>query len=251
MAKGGNIRRKKRKNSPVKYIVLALLFTALGVVAGAGAFFKVAKVEVVGNERYSAEMIMQASGIKDGAHMYSVNASLVELNVSKKLSYVDSVEAELIYPNRVRITVSESYPLASMFVSGDWWILDKNARLLEYSSPAEAGKRIVITGFDPLGGKLGQVIDVWDDDKLKLELLTEILAAVYSAGLEERVRGLDISQPGNITLQYGENITVRLGGGENAEEKLMLLAQIAPQLDESVPGTVILGENGQANYTKH
>lgn len=251
MANGGNIRRKKRKNSPVKYIVLALVLTALGVVAGAGAFFKVAQIEIVGNERYSADMIIQSSGIKEGAHMYSINLSLIELNISKKLSYVDSVEAEMIYPDRVRITVDESYPIASLFVSGDWWILDKNARLLEYSSPSEAEKCIVITGLEPIEGKLGGVIQVWAEDKAKLERLTNILTAIYSAGLEGKIRGLDITQPGNITLQYGQNITVLLGSGAGADEKLLLFAEIAPQLDDSVPGTVSLGENGQANYTKH
>ncbi len=250
MAKGGNMRRKKRKNSPVKYIVLALVLTALGVAAGAGAFFKVAEVRVEGNARYSTEMIIQASGIGSGAHMYTVNASMVELNISKKLSYIDSVEAELVYPGTVVITVSESYPIASVFVSGDWWILDKNARLLDYSSPAEANRRIVITGIAPTDGKTGSVITVSEEDEVRLERLTAVLCAIHDAGLEDQIRAVDVSEPGNITLRFGENITVCLGCGEGASDKLQLLAQIAHMLDDSVPGTVVLGENGQANYTK-
>lgn len=251
MAKRANIRRRRRKNITVRYVVLAVVLTAFSVLLGAGVFLKVAGIEVIGNERYSSDMIVEASGARLGSRIFLVNLSKIELNVSKKLSYVDTVDAVTIYPDRLQITVSESYPIAALYVKGDWWILDKNARLLEYGSPSQAEGMIVITGLEPTVGQLGKTIQVFNDQQTVLSRTTTILSAIYAAGLEADISALNVTEPGNITLVYGQNTTVKLGSGANAQEKLMLLAQIADQIDDSSEGTLILGDNGEANYTKH
>lgn len=249
MTKEANRRYKRRKNIPYRYIMLAVVLTAMSVMVGAGVFFEISDIEVIGNEKYTDEMVIETSGLKTGSRLYAVSKSVVELNICKKLSFIEDAEIELIYPNKVSVTVSESYPIAAVFVQGDWWVLDKNARLLEFGSQTQADSMIVISGLTPSEGTVGSRIEL-ESDEMKLGKTTQILAAILASGLENDIRLLDISDMGNITLKYGAHVTIKLGSAADAAGQLELFKQIAGTVDNSVNCTVDLTVSGEAFYTR-
>lgn len=245
---------KKRKGSgtrlPLRYVVLAFLLTAFAVGLGSLIFFRVSSIEIRGNERYSDETILEAAGLRMGSAMLSVSPGRIESNIVHKLSYADTAQVTLYYPNRVVITVSERYPVAAVFVSGDWWLLDKNCRLLEYGTGEKAADTVVISGLGRINGTIGDIIKVETQDETKLSRLSAVLSAIDDAGLAEEITALSIEDPGNILLTYEKHITVELFSGEGASEKLKLLAEVADMLDVEREGVVSFGTNGEVHYLR-
>ncbi len=250
MANRKRLRRMPNWRLPFRFVLLGLTLSLVAAGLGSLIFFRVLEVEVVGNERYSSETVLEASGIRLGKAMFSVRPSRTEINISRKLSYVESVKVKLSFPNRVVIRIQERYPVASLFVSGDWWILDKNCRLLEYGTQETAMDRIVLRGVTGINPSVGETIGVAEGQESRLERIVSVLNAVCEAGLAERITSLDVSSPGNILLFCGEKITIRLGSGEGAEENLLLFAEIADRLDPDQECVVSFGAKGEVHISR-
>ena len=75
-------------------------------------FFRVAKIEVVGNSIYTAEEVVEASGIGTGDNLFFINRFSAASRIFSKLPYVDKAKVTRALPNRVTITIQESSAMA-------------------------------------------------------------------------------------------------------------------------------------------
>lgn len=245
---------KKKKGSgtglPLRYVLLAVLLTVFAAGLGSLIFFRVSSVEIRGNERYSDETILEAAGLRVGSAMLSVSRGRTESNIVHKLSYVDTARVTLYYPNRIVVSVTERYPMAAVRVGGDWWILDKNCRLLEYGTGEKAADCVVISGLKGINGTMGDIITVEAQDETRLSRLTMVLNAIDEAGLEGEITAVSVEDPGNLLLTYGKRITVELKSGEGASRKLQLLKEVADMLDPETEGIVSFGADGEVHYLR-
>ena len=82
-------RRVPASNIAGKLVIMLALVAA--VVFGVAVFFKVSRVEVQGNSLYSAEQVVQASGIETGDNLLTLNKATVAGNIITQLPYVEKV----------------------------------------------------------------------------------------------------------------------------------------------------------------
>ncbi|MBR5315057.1 MAG: FtsQ-type POTRA domain-containing protein, partial [Clostridia bacterium] len=66
-------KRHKRVFRTISYILLAVVLCFVFVVICMALFLKIEKIEVSGNNRYTKEQIIEASGISVGQNLYAIN----------------------------------------------------------------------------------------------------------------------------------------------------------------------------------
>jgi cell division protein FtsQ len=229
---------KRRKRGAVVYTPIAVLLIGIILIFGISVFFRVSVIDVTGANRYSAERILSASGLKKGDNLIFVDAGAAANKVAKTLPYLNEVVIEKIIPDKVVIRVTESQPIAVLKYNGNWWILDQKARALEQTDGIDAAGKINISGIEPVSLAEGLVIKVDESQETKLQYLTQVLGAINDAGLSGQVGQLDISNIGNITFTYTDRFTVIMSGGEDADYKLSLMQNVIEQLEPDEKGKI-------------
>ena len=128
MEQGG---RRRRRRSGTLYAAVITAMIIIAVLFGVGVFFKVSQIEVVGASMYEDTQVIEASGIEIGDSIFFIRESAAGLGITNSLPYIDEVRIVRSLPDTVTIEVTESYPIASFSSEGSWWIIDKNAKILE------------------------------------------------------------------------------------------------------------------------
>ena len=123
-------RRVPASNIAGKLVIMLALVAA--VVFGVAVFFKVSRVEVQGNSLYSAEQVVQASGIETGDNLLTLNKATVAGNIITQLPYVEKVSVGRSMPDAVILEVQESTArFAVMSDTNVIWLISSSGKALE------------------------------------------------------------------------------------------------------------------------
>jgi hypothetical protein len=244
MSKDKKVRRRRR--GAVIYTPIAVLLIGIIIIFGVSVFFRITDVQISGATKYTNDQILQMSGIKDGDNLLFVDKAAVAQAIGQGLPYLSEVVVEKDIPNRIVIKVAESKPLAAVKFDGDWWVIDQNARVLEKSDTIGISGKIIVSGLTPKAAGAGVVIAVDDSEKTKLQYLINVLSALESAGMNDRVSTLDVSNITDLTLEVDGRFTVSFGNGENAAYKLVWLNKIISQLGSDDRGQIIVSSDESA-----
>lgn len=80
-------RRNRGRFGPL-FKLLCVLAVVVALTGGATVFFRVETVEVTGNQRYTQEEIIAASGIQMGDNLYALNKVSIDRKIRTRLPYV-------------------------------------------------------------------------------------------------------------------------------------------------------------------
>ncbi len=123
-------RRVPGSNVAGRLVIMLALVAA--VVFGVAVFFKVSRVEVQGNSLYSAEQVVQASGIEVGDNLLTLNKATVAGNIITQLPYVEKVSVGRSMPDAVILEVQESTArFAVMSDTNVIWLINSSGKALE------------------------------------------------------------------------------------------------------------------------
>ncbi len=245
------VKRKKVQSSGGGVLLgtLSFLIITAALAFGVSVFFRVSTITVVGADKYSQEEIIEASGIEVGDNLVLMNRAAVENRISQKLIYIGNVKVSRKLPTTVEIDVSESGTIASVETETGLWLIDRQCRLLEECSLAQAEEYIKVIGFSALSPTTGNTVSVGDEDKPKITYLQDILAAMSAQEMLADVGKVDVSNIANAEFEYLGRFKVKLGRQDNTEYKLGLLKSAVFQLDPEEKGTMDLSENKRAQFS--
>lgn len=244
------VRRRKRRRRGAFYAPTAFLLMFLAIIIGLSAFFRISDMIVSGQGIYTAEEIIAASGIEIGDNLIFIDEAACSIKLHNELVYIDEVKITRVFPNSVKIEITESFPIASIAVDGFYWLLDKNCKLLEKTNAVGAGNSISISGITLTSPTAGQKIDVPVGSETQLSYLKEILNQILYLDMHDKITWLDMNNIANITFDFEGRFTVKLGTGDNVDYKLQLLADVVSQkLDEHDEGVIDLSTDKEAHFT--
>ena len=183
------------------YKVLSVLLVAAAVAVACVVFFRVNEVEVSGNVRYTAEEIIEASGIVTGGNLVGLSRSRVSAAICTRLPYVESVSVKKVLPDRVVLRVSERVAVASVESAEGRWLISAQGKLLEEDDGA-AGT-VAISGLTAIVPYPGGMIQVSAEEETTLGYVTQLLAQLESHGWLEQCTALDCTAAASLTLNYG------------------------------------------------
>lgn len=109
-------------------------------------FFRVNTISVTGNEKYTQQEVLDASGIEKGDALLLVNKSAAAGKIIAALPYIDQVRIGVAFPNVVRIEVKEldtAYAVAAS--DGTYWLINSSGRVVEETTGKAAAGYLQLT----------------------------------------------------------------------------------------------------------
>ncbi|MDD6160270.1 MAG: FtsQ-type POTRA domain-containing protein [Oscillospiraceae bacterium] len=212
-------RRRRRGRFGLLYRVFAVLAVLAAVIVACVVFFRVNEVLVNGNSRYTAQEIVDASGVKTGDNLLALSKGRVAGTIRAKLPYVESVSIAIKLPDCVVITVGERVAAASVESAEGRWLMSAHGRILE---PAGAQDVVEIVGLEVVTPYPGGLAVAEEKDALTLEHVTALLQALEEKEMLKQSRRIDCTAVSYLTLEWGI-YTVKLPRGGDYPYMLRLL----------------------------
>ena len=252
---------RKRKRGRRRFGLLFKLLCGAALVAaatlGATVFFQVETIAVVGNSRYTAQEVIDASGVQIGDNLFQMNKNQISQQILQRLPYVGEVSPQRGLPSTLTIQVTEISAAAQVEVyqddsaqaepaaedgSGDSgegdssqtegeelptladqpWLISASGKLLE-AAPEGSGV-LSVTGLTVLAPQAGTMLAVPQEQQSRLATLKELLSALEAAGELDQVSSIDLTHSTWVGMRYRENFDARLPLGEDMAHSLAVLS---------------------------
>lgn len=230
--------------APVSFVIICV-----ALILGLSVFFRVANIEVEGNSIYSAEEIIEASGIEKGDNLFFINKFTAVSRINSKLPYIEKAVINRSLPNRLVIEVTESSAIAYVTAEDGYWTIDRSCKLLAGINPDETANLIRVEGITPIAPAVGDIIEAGEAEKPKVTYLSEILRQIYALGMAKDVTSIDVSDVSNPEFQYLGRFRVRLGSNTDVEYKFQVLLSAVSKLGDGDSGTLDLSIDKRAHLT--
>lgn len=262
--------RKKQKvryhNKNLKYQLLTVVAIVLAIVLCLLIFFRVKHINVtnLGQEQilsqqtedtqegshhayYTAQDIINVCGIEEGDNLLTISKEVVAARIMAALPYVSEVYIRRVIPNTVNITVSEfdvAYAIAD--TNGQWWLINREGKVLEKTDEAEAKSHIIIKGLSIVPPeKPGVAIEPEEAEDMaeqnaKKTSLVSILQELETYEYCKQIVTLDLTSSYDIQLWYGTQYQIRIGNTEELSHKMAYLDGVLGKLQSYQTGVIDL-----------
>ena len=247
-------RRKKHASTRRRHGgVLLRLLTMLVIVAvfilGVAIFFKVTDVQVTGNQKYTAEEVIAASGIQTGDNLMTLNKASIAGKLIALLPYVEQVHISRVLPDTVVLALEESDAAYAVTADdGTSWLVSASGKVLEQAT-VSAADYPKITGITLQSPQAGQQAVCEQTENLEAAKL--VMEELESTSFISQITEINVEKTYDIVIWYGTQFEVELGGTDEMAYKIQFLGSILDQLKEEQGGTVdlTLEEKNSAIFT--
>ncbi len=229
-------RKKARRRKAIKrlFAVFCILCVLVLCVLSLTIFFPVKSIVIRNPDPYTAEQVVEASGIEKGKNIF-ISPMGAKEKVTTELPYIKEVKIKRKLPGTVILEVEKGKPFMC-FKQGNIYVLcDTDYKVLEKvkSQPKDV---VGVTGCEIEKGDLGHIIQFKDADaKKNAQSILNILKEKSYA-----VSKLDISNLANITFEIKDRFIVKLGSAANLENKLLHLDEMINNINEDLTGRIDL-----------
>ncbi|MCQ4022339.1 cell division protein FtsQ/DivIB [Ruminococcus sp. zg-924] len=244
-------KRRKLKNIGVAASIVSIIFI-IGIVLSLTVFFRCEQFLVEGAEHYSAQDIIDASGMSLGENLFLSDKSAGEEKIESSLPFIEEANISVRIPNTMLITVTESKPAFIVSSGNDYIVVSSKGKVMEkIQGKTDKYDAPLVLGCTVKSSELGREI------KFKEPGALSILKAI-SAGLEENefsgIKEIDISNTARICLNYSNRIKIIIGLPEDISYKLKTAKIIiSEKLSETDTGELDVSgckEKNKASYFK-
>lgn len=217
----------------VVFIAAAAILALLSVTV----LFKVSEVKVVkAGSHYTAEEIIEASGVETGDSMLLTKWDEVSDKVEAKLPYVLTLKINKTIGGRVSFTVSDDKADKLVKLSEGYAVTDADLKVLEILDAKPENTQLTVVKMAlPEKIEVGKKIEL-EEGRVKT-LFETIESAVSESGLS-RITGIDISDTNNIYLEYQSRYRLYLGDSSEILYKLKEAKKIIATEDEVNPNQI-------------
>ncbi|MBR3979488.1 MAG: FtsQ-type POTRA domain-containing protein [Oscillospiraceae bacterium] len=230
----------------------SVVAVVLAIIFGMSIFFKVATVTVVGNEKYTAWDIREASGIQDGENLLSVSEARVSNSITSKLPYVNKVRVGIKLPDTVKLEIEEIDVVYSVQAAdGSWWLMRSDGMLTEKVSDADAKQHTQILGVqlsNPEQGQQaaasqpeqpeGETVPVTVLASEQLQVALTITQYLEGAGVIGGAASINVEKPADLELWFGERYQVLLGDAMELGYKIRSMKSAIDQMGDYQSGVL-------------
>ena len=242
-------RRRNRGRFGPLFKLLCVVGVILALTVGATVFFRVEQVTVSGNQRYTQEEIIAASGIQLGDNLYSLNKVRIDQNIRTTLPYIGDLTINRALPSTIQITVTEWEAVAQVAAPGveqvaayqeeagekavttaqEPWLISVKGKLLEPAPPDSAA--IAVTGLIPLSPQAGSMMEVPEGEHTRLAALTALLEALGEAGMQSQVSDIRLEAT-QLMVRYAGRFDVKMKLNADFSYDVRLMQAIREKMEE-------------------
>ena len=248
-AANGARHRKRRKRSYTLYYLLLLFFVLIsGITLSVTVFFNIDTITVEGVKRYTAQQIIDQSGIKKGNNLFRISPEKGEKKIINALKDIDSVKIERKFPSGLKITVSESVPTYYWDNNGSYILVSEGGRILKTDAAQEETADVIrLLGFDGSKLEAGGYLTAENNDRYEL---LEKLTAVLRENKLDGVTQIDLTSDVSISVQYLDRVEIKFGSMSELSYKVKFAKNVLEtKLEENEEGVIDATTPGKVYYT--
>lgn len=224
------LRRRKRMMNVYGLVVVLLVLTA-GITISYTFLFNVDKIKVSGeSDMYTAEQIVNASGISKGDNLLRLKPGDSEQAILDKLLYVETADISRKFPTSVEIKVTRCIPAFNVNYDGGTLLVSKKGKILA-DNGFITDKLPIIYGYEPAEKIAGKPLTSLNEHKK--EAFEEIISA-FKGDTDYGVSSVDMSDEFSIIVNYQNGTIFKMGTWSDVEYKLNLARTVME--DESIKG---------------
>lgn len=218
----------------------------LALVLGMSIFFKVSNVTVSGAEKYTPWDVREASGIRDGENLMTLNKSKIGGNITTKLPYVKKVRIGRKLPDTVKIEIQEMDVVYAIADEKDsWWLMDASGKIVEAVSGSaakshtqiqgvrlqspEVGTQATVMEAVPATNEAGETIPVTVLESERLNAVIAILQQLEANAVIGQAATVNVSDMTMLEVWYEDRYQVLLGDSEKLSYKIESMVKAIDQ----------------------
>lgn len=243
--------RKKKRKDFFKRIAMNLVFGAfilISVIAAVYYTFLLSDIVVTGNDQYSAEYIVELSGLKLGKHMFFVDLDTAKSRIEAD-PYLQVDNINYIFPSRVRIDITERKEVAGIIGLDYNVIIDHNGYVLSMSGGTDLSSLLQVTGISMTGFQVGERIGESSD--FGTASLIQLIEKLEEYELIGKIKSIDMTTPLAIVMYTRQGFKIHLGQPTDLDSKFSSLKTLLPRFEERNinTGTLYLSAKGGTVYS--
>lgn len=245
--------RRKRRRRRDPWLGFSILLRIMGACVVCCAiffamtiFFKIQKITVTGDNPYSDEDVIAASGVQIGENTFFLNKFAAIAKIYQECPYIDTTVMRRHLPSELEIAVTRCVGIAQIEYGGFPYIIDKNGKILGQKTADDTNRYINVLGCEPNTMEIGKYIDFLQKEKEKTLLNVLLMAQKY--GIIEQIENVNIEKLYNLTFEYTDRFTVQLGSAEKMEDKFKLLLAVESELASAERGTIDISDTENIRF---
>ena len=240
----------KKKTVRIVLTVLMCICALVTLFIFIRSFLPVTRFELSGITQYDKAEIIGYSGIKKGDRLYSIDLRSVEMTLLENCAYIEDVEVEREFPNKIVFRIIEKTPHWYIDIAGDYYSLDSNFYVIEEAKTKD--KFVNLNVPELILPNLRQLIcgelPDFGADETEIKKVLELVVAVQSTKFKTRITLVDIESRFDVNIVVDGKYKVYMGDISNISEKLLAIEKIlksgdldnfaGAEIDASMPQTI-------------
>ncbi len=194
--------------------------------------------------------IVSLSGLRLGMNILRVDKKEIEGNFSAN-NRVELMDVHIQMPDTVVLEVRERTARAAVNCAGVILTIDMDGYILDrMSSIPQSGNIPVINGMDVRVSVQGKTIE--SGTKGQIEVMRNVLSAIYAADFQQSVSELNVSDLDNLYLISDSGIQILIGDDEMLDAKLAWTQAVLEVLTSEgvMNGVVDVSSGNNAVYSR-
>ena len=229
-------RRRGKGNFAPLLRLMSVVLTAVVIVAALTLFFKIEKITVSGNARYTADEIIAASGVLQGDNLILLDKYEIAREIYTKLPYITDVRINRALPDGLTVEITETKAALAIESGGAWWLVSASGKLLDTTEETGAQGYLLLRGMEPVEPALGKQLQT--QGRLPVERLTELITRLSERGMLEKTTRIDASDEEKLVLHYDGRFEVELPYDADFAFKLDCLRAAVNELEPNETGII-------------
>ena len=197
------------------------------------SLFGIRHFEVVGVTTYEYTDIVNASSLKRGDKLYSIDKETIEAKILEACPYLESVKITTKFPNTVRFSLEEKSPSWYIDIAGDYYVLDSDMKVMTETTSRD---RIAAFGacelvLPNIKSAMRGSVPSFGENEQEIRKTLEIIQTVRQNTFKARITKLDLTSRFEIYMTVDDVYEVYMGDMSNLEAKLETVERIVSSED--------------------
>ncbi len=227
--------------------VAMCLLTIVSVALIVKRFLTVQKFDIVGVSIYDEMELASVAGIKRGMPLYSLDCDALEKKLLEECPYLDTVEVEQRFPNKVRFRVEGRNAQWYLDISGVKYALDANLLVMTETDEVEGVTHLILPSVK--SAMYGEVPS-FGNSETEVKKTLEVISALRQTPFKTRITEVDLESRWDVWLTVDGCYRVSMGDVSDFEAKLRAVESILDEeeIKNYTEGTITIVK-GVGGYT--
>lgn len=247
--------------------LVTVVALVLAVTLGMSIFFKVDKVMVSGNSKYTPWDVKEASGIQQGDNLLTISRAQVGGRIKTNLPYADEVRVGIKLPDTVNIEIKElDVVYAVEAADNSWWLMNAAGKIVDSISTGSARAYTQILGVQIEVPEIGSIAVAAEKEQETVPQETDeegqtqepvvlpdtpvvtaaqqlqqallIVQQLEANSIIGDAASVNVTQITDMELWYGKYYQVKLGDGSQIAYKIAAMKAAINQMGQYQSGVL-------------